>query len=133
MAIETQSPPRPSLLMWYGVVGAPAAWAMQGVVGWLLAEWICRGTASGGGSSNPMFWTALLISIAAFVIALGSFAVGVRAWRGSTTDRGVTGVYGRARPDFLAATAVLVSFVFALAIVLAAIPLFVLPICEAVR
>jgi hypothetical protein len=133
-AINVDVPPRPALSMWYAILGAPAAWAAQETTGWLLAEWVCRGTGAGGeqGHADLMRWTGLGVSVAALAIALGALAIGVRAWR-TSADRRLSAIHGRARPDFLAATALLVSFVFTLAIVLAGLPLIMLPVCEAVR
>jgi hypothetical protein len=132
-ALTSRTSQSPSLL-WFGVLGAPFAWALQGLLGWFVA-------AGGCGHANPSVrWLSdagvrgaeMVISLIALLIALGALGVGIRAWRASA-DRSLLAVHARARPDFVAAAALLISAVFVLAIVWAGLADFILPACENVR
>jgi hypothetical protein len=126
----------PSPLIWYGVLGAPVAWAIEGLLGWLLMAGSCpTGSPAGfGGAPTILGARPILFGIAAAALltALGALAVGIREWAGSQ-DRGITAIQSRERGDYLAAIAVLASFVFTLAILLQSASLFVLPTCEVMR
>jgi hypothetical protein len=120
--------------LWFGILGGPFAWALQGLLGWFVA-------AGGCGHANPSLrWmtdagvraSELTITVIALLIAVAALGVGLRAWRGSA-DRSLAAVHARVRPDFVAASALLVSAVFLLAIAWAGLAAFILPACESMR
>jgi hypothetical protein len=76
--------------------------------------------------------TEIGISAVALLVAVSALRVGLEAWRGSG-DRSIAAVDGRATADFLAAVALLVSVLFTLGILWAALSVFVLSPCESVR
>ncbi len=130
-----QSSP-PGLKIWYGIIGAPLAFSLLELLGWLLSSGSCpRGSPAGYGGtailSNPR---AILIPVAAaaVLLSLGALAVGIGEWRRSR-DEGVTHILGEWRSDFLAAAAMLVSAVFTLAVLMMSIPIFWLPQCQVMR
>jgi|SRR5689334_2438097 len=131
LTARTSQPPSH---LWFGIMGAPFAWAAQLLLGWFV-------NAGGCGFANPSVrWFSdggvrgaeIAISLIALLIALSALGVAIRAWRASA-DRSLVAVHARARPDFVAASALLVSAVFILAIVWTGLPDFMLPACESVR
>lgn len=127
----TPHPPPSPARVWIAMLAAPAAWAAQGLLGWLVASLGCVPGDAGWLSPPTAHALELGISAAALAVAGAALAIGWAAWRGGA--RAAADVQGRARPDFLAATAMLVSAVFVIAVALAAMPQFVLPMCETAR
>ena len=126
----------PGLRIWFGIIGAPAAFSIEELLGWLLSSGTCpRGSPEGYGgfpvlaNSRPIL---LVIAAVALLVSLGALVVGVTEWRRSR-DPGITSIRGTLRPDFLAAAAMLVSFVFTLGVLWMSVPVFWLPQCEVVR
>lgn len=126
----------PSPLIWYGILGAPVAWAVEEMLGWLLNSGSCPSGSPAGVGGTPTILGAreilLGVAAAALLAALAALAIGIKEWS-SSQDCGLSSIQSRARSDFLAAIAVLVSFVFTLAILLESAALFILPTCEIVR
>ena len=129
-------PPASPLRIWYGILGAPTAFAVLEMLGWLLSSGTCpRGSPEGYGGTPVLTNARVILIIAAAVallVSLGSLAVGVTDWRRSH-DAGVTHIKGYWRPDFLAAAAMLISALFTLAVILMSIPIFWLPQCQVMR
>ena len=126
----------PRLRVWYGIAGAPVAFAIVELLGWLVSGATCPGGRAAERGGLPMLSNAYPILYAVFgamlLVSLGAFFVGLSEWRRSR-DAGVTSIEGRLRPDFLAAAAMLVSAIFALGVLWMCIPLFWLPQCEVMR
>ncbi len=126
----------PGLRIWYGIIGAPAAFSIEELLGWLLSSGTCpRGSPEGYGGF-PVLTNGreimFAVAAAALLVSLGALLVGVAEWRRSR-DTGITSIKGTLRPDFLAAAAMLVSFVFTLAVLWMSVPIFWLPQCQVVR
>jgi hypothetical protein len=126
----------PRYLVWFGIFAAPAAWAAQELLGWFVEGLACG--ASGALLSRTVIsqpvaraaeWT---IALVAALVALGALAVGISLWRRSGDPR-LTRLQVQGVADFEAATAVLVSTVFFLAIVWAGLPPALLRMCASVR
>lgn len=126
----------PGLKIWYGILGGPVAFALMEGLGWLVSAATCPGGNPLGYGGHPMLSNGNEILYAVFgamlLVSVGAFLVGLSEWR-RTRDAGVTSIQGLLRPDFLAATAMLVSAVFTLAVLWMCIGLFWLPSCERVR
>jgi hypothetical protein len=109
-ARRSAPPPPPAAVgpVWYALLAPPAAWAVQGGLGWYFGEQTC-----GGLSPGSVRGIVLAISIAALAIAL----VGMnRAWRSRGADDLLHGEH-RDRAAFLAFGGFLVSTIFAIAII----------------
>jgi len=111
---------------WLPIVGVPAAWLLQSLVVWLVAEWSCPG----GGSGTRGI--VIGVSAAALALALTGVAGALAAWWRSG-NRGLLRVSGETQTDFTAACALFVSTSFALAIVANTAPAFLGSVCEAIR
>ncbi len=129
-------PPPTTLRIWYGILGAPIAFSILEVLGWLLDSGSCpAGSPEGYGGVPAVTGTRgvlIGVAVAALLVSLGSLLVGVGEWRRSH-DAAFTSIKSYLRPDFLAAAAMLVSAIFALGIVLLAIPIFWLGNCQVMR
>jgi hypothetical protein len=82
-------PPVRTLLLWLGVFGAPAAWALQHITGFALADARCQEAGRGGGLVAHLdAWTLAITAVAA-AIALAAEAAAIatlRATRGAESD-----------------------------------------------
>lgn len=133
-ASATSIQEKPSGRIIFGVLGAPAAWAAQGLLGWLFATAVC------GPQPNQIGWfgesglRALEIAIGLIALIVGVAALwnALQAWRRSA-DPSLAAVHGRATPDFLAAVALFVSAAFTLGILWALLPALMLSPCRVVR
>ena len=130
------APPASPLRIWYGILGAPSAFGVLEMLGWLLSSGTCpRGSPEGYGGVPVLTNVRGILIIAAAValtVSLGALLVGVADWRRSQ-DAGIAHIKGYWRPDFLAAAAMLISFVFTLSVCLMSIPIFWLPQCQIMR
>jgi hypothetical protein len=81
---------RDGALLWFGVLGAPSAWALQHVTGYALSEAACR---EAGRLANPDPWT-IAVSAAAAAIAVLATVASVVVWR-ATRDAGNAPPAGR--------------------------------------
>lgn len=126
----------PGIRIWYGIIGAPAAFSIEETLGWLLSSGTCpRGSPIGyGGFAVITNGREIMFAVAAAALlaSVGALLVGIAEWHHSR-DRSIASIKGTLRPDFLAAAAMLVSFVFTLAVLWMSIPVFWLPQCQVVR
>jgi hypothetical protein len=86
---------RQQLLVWFGLLGAPAAWAVQLVVGYGFEEAACS-SGSATGAIEPLIAT---LTVVAGAVAGASAASGYAIWRavrsGTTEDpRGLLSFMG---------------------------------------
>jgi hypothetical protein len=115
---------------WFFVFGAPAAWAMQLGLGWLVSAAACCARHSPPSLSPRAARAAELgITAVALVVALGCVFGGASRRRSS----GETLLSVRDRRSFLAAIAWLVSLVLTCAILWAGASSVILPVCERSR
>jgi hypothetical protein len=117
----------PARRIWIGILGAPLAWAAQGLIGWFISARACAGEIDGNVRTLEV-----VVSLLALIVALTGFWIGLLAWRRSG-DRGLAAIRAEVRPDFLAAVAMIVSAAFSLGIVWAGLSAFLLPMCERMR
>lgn len=117
--------------VWFAIVAGPVAWALQLLVGWWIEAWSCTPTSVQTWSPDTGRWLQFGVGLVCLAVTLAALAAGIAAWRRSAN----TGTLTRttARPDFMAATAVLVSGVFALAIAWSGLAALMLPTCATVR
>jgi len=123
---------RPSVLLW-GIFAAPVACALHTVIGVPLSRWSCPSDvlpAPNAGWVRPML---IAIGVVALLIALSGLAVGIRAWRRTHAEhRGGAAALlevGEGRTRFLALWAVLISGLFAAAVVFNIVSLAIVPLC----
>lgn len=118
----------PPAYLWFGVLGAPVAWAMQSLLGWFAESVVCNYREE---QTSVWFSAAGLraieigVSTLAILVAVGALATGIGAWREFAARESEPAPY-----DFLATVAVCSSAIFLLGIVWAGLPLYMLAPCE---
>lgn len=121
--------------VWFGLIGGPAAWALQGLLGWGIAGAACNDGTAAWGPLSPGGVRMLLVvlSLAALGAAVAS-GVGARQWwRGLTPPGRFTEAVGKQRLEFMAIAGVLVSIVFSIAITWTGLAVLWLDVCEWMR
>jgi hypothetical protein len=110
--------------VWYGLLAPPAAWALQEWLGWYFGQRTCQGLAP-----TSVRWILLGVSAVALCVALAGVARGWSVWR----DREVLDADHRDRVDFMAFGGLLVSAIFAIAVIWGALPTAFLSECGWMR
>jgi hypothetical protein len=120
MRITSIHPPR----LWFGLLGAPAAWIVQGLAGWFVGARICTQMSIGavrivGGA----------VGLAAVAVAGAGIVVGRDNWRRTTTRERPTAD----RIEFLTVGGLFVSVSFAVGILWALLNSVLLNVCGGMR
>lgn len=119
----TRAEGRGSALLWFGLLGAPAAWTVQVVVAPDLAEILCYpATGEGRGEVYGIGIEPFLVALTAALttVALLALAAAFACWR-RTRDGG--------RAEWMAFGGMLVSGLFGAAIVIGFVPMAMLESC----
>ncbi len=124
-------------LVWFGVIGGAAAWALQFVAN--LAFTFAQCNNPGGRWQLPVHGWAIALSAAAIVVDLAAIAVCVRLFRGTyDLDHEVAGAERRGdgfapplgRINFLSMVGLTVNFLALAIIVMTSIGAPLLPVCQ---
>ena len=132
MAVTTADPAQPPGRIWFAIIAPTAAWAVQQWAIWFLDSYACTASRAWSLSRSAAHAAEIGVSVVALIVALAALAAALRAWR-SSQDRSVMQVHARARPDFMAATALFVSASFTLGVFWAGWPALILQACEPFR
>ncbi|MFI4928088.1 MAG: hypothetical protein ACHP7E_10430, partial [Burkholderiales bacterium] len=102
---------------WFGIAGGPLAWALHIAGGWYVSGNACllRSPQWGPLSRGDVWMLEAFVAIVCIAIAAAALGVAVLDWRASANRR-ITEIQADARPDFLAAVALIVSSSFLLAV-----------------
>lgn len=121
--------------LWYGVTAATFAWALQGLICWIISEAACRqshvATLEGMSVAGLQALT-VGISVVALAVAISGLAVSWRTWR-SLATREFVNVQAWGRGEFMAFAGVFVSTMFSIAIIWGGLAPLLTGLCEAVR
>ena len=115
--------------LWFGVLGAPAAWALQLVANYSLEEWFaCAPSTSSEGQilGRTVPATALIITIALTIVALAAAAVSIAIYRRLPATDGETTV----RTKWMALAGVMNGALYLILIVASLGPPLLLDVCE---
>jgi hypothetical protein len=121
---------RTSLLLWFGLLGAPLAWTVQFLVGYWVSEVGCSPGGDGGLSIDG--WT-IVATVVAAVLALLAELAAIATFRAT---RGVRGVGGsdepppKGRVHFLAVVGMTIAPLFFFIIVMSGVGVLVLENCH---
>jgi len=123
-------------LLLLGLLAAPAAWLAQTVVNYTVASLACYPhDAPLSAPDMSALWPVLcLMTLAAVVIGIASFAASRKAWRATreemhdSSGRHAVEI-GEGRTRFLALSGMMVSGLFLVAVLFNAVGLVVLPPC----
>jgi len=127
----TRAETKQSLLLWFGVLGAPLAWTAQLMIAPDVAEIICYPGASRSGAGEVWGWqlesaliglsaAMLLVAVAALVVAIGC----------TRTYRRASDPTPGSRAKWMAYAGVIVSSLFLIGILFGSIPPFMLQACR---
>ncbi len=117
-------------VQWFGLLGAPLAWAVQHVLGFWLTELGCERGGVGGLSLDA--WSVAITAVAASVAALAELAA-LRAFRATSEARGIGGSDEdppQGRVHFLATVGIAIAPLFFFIIVMNGVGVVVLQDCH---
>jgi hypothetical protein len=141
MSVAAHPAPRrgivPNRMLWFGIFGAPGAWALQTIVDYGLVAHFCfpgempRRTPT----FDALRATGIAVSIIVVVVALLAMAAALRSWRatrhGHDAEHHELLEVGEGRARFMAFAGVLLSVVFLFAMLMNALPLITNAMCMA--
>jgi hypothetical protein len=125
----------PLPMLWFGIFGAPAAWALQTIADYSLVSHYCfPGDAPVQSPTfHAVFGVGVLISAVVVVVSVLALVTAIRSW--SATRHGHESEHhellevGEGRAKFMAFAGVLLSVVFLFAVLMNALPLVTNTIC----
>jgi hypothetical protein len=121
---------RSQALLWFGLLGAPAAWTVQFLVGFWLAEVRC---GAGGDSGLAVDTWTTVATVAAAVLAVMAELAAITMFRETRGARGTGGseeAPPKGRVHFLAIVGVAIAPLFFLIIVMSGVGVVVLQNCH---
>lgn len=107
---------------------APAAWVVQGALGWYFGYEACTSFGVTGART-----TLAVISVTALALACSGWFIAWSNWGRTTSERHPTQIDGWDRVEFMSAGGVLVSSVFAIGIVWATLGPALINACGGMR
>lgn len=125
------------LPLWFGLFGAPAAWAIQELVIYSLAAHSCyprlypldSPTIGKGG----LWGITVGVSLVILAVAIGAGLVALHTWRQTRTETGGHAYWaldtGEGRTRFMASSALMTSSVFTLLILVHTATIIAIPAC----
>ena len=114
--------------MWFGLLGAPAAWVVQFLVGYAITEAACGRAGLGGGVDGV---TIVATAIGATVAILAELAA-IAAFRATRAAEGAGGSEEpppRGRVHFLATVGIVIAPLFLAIILMSGLGAVLLPEC----
>jgi hypothetical protein len=134
MSEQVQSQPREVVSanrLWFGFVGAAAAWVLAGVLNVLLAWQACM-----GGEAGSFFFTQTgvrivlgLITFLLLALAVAAGLVSFQNWRALSREHDFVEAEARGREEYMALFGVFVSATLGVGIVWFALPIYIIRMC----
>ena len=126
-------------LLWFGLFGAPIAWALQLISNYALMAHFCypQATPEAAPTFGGVRAIAILISAILLVVGVAALIASLYAWRATKDERRIlatsahheTAEIGEGRTRFMAISGTVVSAIFVWAVIMAGVPLVAMPIC----
>jgi hypothetical protein len=123
--------------LWFGVLGAPAAWSAHTVIATSINSSACivdrDATAPAGVQAGTVIWIVLLVlSVTLLVVAVSGLVTSIMNWR--STTRAEVGKeelldIGEGRTRFMAMGGILLGAIFSLLLVFNSIAVLIAPQC----
>lgn len=121
--------------LWFGLFGAPAAWAAQLISNYALMAHFCypRDTPLASPTFGAVRAVAIVISALLLLVGVAALAVALRSWNAMRSPRRAEHQppmeIAEARTLFMATAGILVSGIFVYGLIMAGIPLITMPAC----
>ena len=121
--------------LWFGLFGAPAAWAAQLIGNYALMGHFCypRDTPLASPTFGGVRALAIVISAVLLLVAVTALVVALHSWGETryrrTAEHHEVAEIGEGRTRFMAMSGILVSGIFVYGVVMAAVPLITMPVC----
>ena len=121
--------------LWFGLFGAPAAWALQLIANYAIVAHACYPAtvplahpviASAHGLAIAISFACLLVAVSALLAARGSVRQTSDVGRSTPAD---TRDARPGRTHFMAVAGLIVSVLFTFAVLMSSLPLFARPAC----
>lgn len=122
-------------MLWFGLFGAPAAWAAQLISNYALMAHFCypRDTPLASPTFGAVRAVAIVISALLLLVGVAALAVALRSWNAMRSPRRAEHQppmeIAEARTLFMATAGILVSGIFVYGLIMAGIPLITMPAC----
>jgi hypothetical protein len=105
----TTSPPDRAL--WTGLLLAPAAWSVHGLLGWFIGHRVCTGLMPAAARL-----AVAAMTVAALLFSMWAVAVAWRSWQAARSAPSPLATDAGGRVEFMALAGLMVSSVFTLGI-----------------
>ena len=125
----------PLATLWFGIFGAPAAWALQTIADYSLVAHYCYPSDMplGAPTFGALRGVGIAVSAVVLVVVLLALATAFRSWReirhGHDAEHHELAEVGEGRARFMALAGILLSFVFLFAVLMNALPLITKSLC----
>lgn len=124
------------LLLWFGIFGGPAAWSLQLLINYTVTAHFCypKDLPLAAPTYGGMWTIAVVVNGLMLSFTLAAGAVAIVSWRTARDE--MVGRHnalledGTGRTRFMAYAGMLVSGLFLLALIMSAMPLFIVPACS---
>jgi hypothetical protein len=130
VSVAADSPP-PAPLAWFGLLGAPAAWVLQFLVGYGLTEVAC--SEAGSRWRVPVDGITLTATLVGAATALAAGLAALKVWRDTRPAEGSGGSEEpppKGRVHFLATVGIVIAPLFLAIILMSGVGVLSLPECR---
>lgn len=122
--------------LWFGLFGGPAAWSVQLLINYSVTAHFCypKNIPLSEPSFGGMWMIAAVVNALMLLVTLSAGATAITSWRSARDE--MVGSHnalledGTGRIRFMAYAGMLVSGLFLLALIMSAMPLFIVPACS---
>lgn len=122
--------------LWFALFGGPAAWSIQLLVNYPLAAHFCypRNVPLSAPTFGGLWTTLIVVNVLMLFTTLAAGAAAIVIWRsardGAAAPHDPVLESGTGRVRYMAYAAMLFSGLFLIAILMSAMPLFIVPVCS---
>ena len=138
MSVAHPAPRRgivPLPTLWFGIFGAPIAWALQLIADYSLVAHYCypRDVPLNTPPFNALQVTGMIVSVVLVLVGLAALLTAIHSWgetrHGHDREHHELLEVGEGRARFMAFGGVLLSTMFLFALLMSALPLFTNSLC----
>lgn len=121
--------------LWFGLFGAPAAWAAQLISNYALLGHFCypRDTPLASPTFGATRAVAIIVSSVLLLVAAAALVVALHSWQATRYRRRAehheVAEVGEGRTRFMAMSGLLVSGIFVYAVLMTGLPLLTMSVC----